>query len=71
MPFLKSLSEAKVKRFRLTALTKEVSETPSINFVLGVTLMKKILIKCNKLKKHKKQKTKCMLQVIKGHQEVE
>jgi hypothetical protein len=31
---LKSLPEAKVKRLRLIVLKKEVSETPSIDFVL-------------------------------------
>ena len=33
-PFLKSLPKAKVKRFILIALTKEVSEMPSIDFIL-------------------------------------
>jgi hypothetical protein len=33
-PCLKSLPEAKVKRFRLIALTKEESEMPIIDFVL-------------------------------------
>ena len=33
-PCLKSLPEAKVKRFRLIALTKEVSKKPSLDFVL-------------------------------------
>ena len=33
-PCLKSLPEAKVKRFRLIALTKEVSEMSRIDFVL-------------------------------------
>jgi hypothetical protein len=31
-PYLKSLSETKVKRFRLIALTKEVSKKSSIDF---------------------------------------
>jgi hypothetical protein len=30
----KSLPEAKVKRFRLIALTKEVSKQPAINFIV-------------------------------------
>jgi hypothetical protein len=33
-PYLKSLPEAKVKRFILISLTKEVSEMPIIDFVL-------------------------------------
>jgi hypothetical protein len=48
-----SLPEAKVKRIRLIALTKEVSETPSINFVLWLSLMKNISNKHRKLKKEK------------------
>ena len=51
---LKSLPEAKVKRFILIALTKEVSKKPSIDFVLWFTLMKSILMKCSKLRKEKK-----------------
>jgi hypothetical protein len=50
---LKSLPEAKVKRFRLIALTREVSETPIINFVLWSSLMKNILNKHSKLRKEK------------------
>ena len=45
-PCLKSLPEAKVKRLRLIALTKEVSEMPIIDFVLWLSLMKSILNKC-------------------------
>ena len=33
-PYLKSLAEAKVKRFRLIELTKEISKEPSIDSVL-------------------------------------
>jgi hypothetical protein len=33
-PCLKSLPEAKLKRLKLIAMTKKVSETPSIIFVL-------------------------------------
>ena len=39
-PCLKSLPEAKVNRLRLIAMTKEVSETPTIDFVLWLSLMK-------------------------------
>jgi hypothetical protein len=46
-------SEAKVKRLRLTALTKEVSEPPIINFVLWLNFMKNILNKYSKLRKEK------------------
>ena len=45
---LKSLPEAKVKRFRLIALKKEVSKQPGINSVvwlLKFTLMKNVLMK--------------------------
>ena len=35
---LTSLPEAKVKKFRLTVLTKEVSETPVIHFLLWLSL---------------------------------
>ena len=52
-PCLKSLPEAKVKRLRLIALTKEVSETPIIDFVLWLSLMKNILNKHSKLRKEK------------------
>ena len=56
---LKSLPEAKVKRLRLIALTKEVSKQPGINSVvwlLKYTLMNnmnKILMKRSKLRKEK------------------
>jgi hypothetical protein len=49
-PCLKRLPEAKVKRLRLIVLTEEVSETPSIDFVLWLTLMKSILNKRSKLR---------------------
>ena len=52
-PCLKSLPEYKVKRFQLIALTKEVSETPIIDFVLWLSLMKSILNKHSKLRKEK------------------
>jgi hypothetical protein len=48
-----SLPEAKVKRLRLIALTKEVSETPIIDFILWLSLMKNILNKHSKLRKEK------------------
>lgn len=52
-PPLKSLNEAKAKveRIRLIPLRKEVLEKPTINFEILFTLMKRILIKCSKLKK--------------------
>ena len=50
-PCLKSLPEAKVKRLRLIALTKEVSEPPFIDLVLWLSLMKSILNKHRKLRK--------------------
>ena len=46
-------SETKVKRLRLNALTKEVSEPPIINFVLWLNFMKNILNKYSKLRKVK------------------
>jgi hypothetical protein len=52
-PCLKSLPEAKVKRFILIALTKEVSKEPSRDFVLWLSLMKSILNKRSKLRKEK------------------
>jgi hypothetical protein len=52
-PCLKSLPEAKVKKLRLIALTKEVSEMPIIDFVLWLSLMKNILTKHSKLRKGK------------------
>ena len=39
-PCLKSMPEAKVKRFRLIILTKEVSKKPSVDSVLWFTFMK-------------------------------
>jgi hypothetical protein len=55
-PFLKSLPEAKVKRLELIALialTKEVSKKPNRDFVLWLSLMKRSLNKCSKLRKEK------------------
>ena len=63
---LKDLPEAKVKRLRLTALTKEVSEMPIIDFVLWLSLMKSILDKYSELRK---EKYKIYGSSIKGHQE--
>ena len=42
-----------MKRLRLIALTKEVSEPPIINFVLWLNFMKNILNKYSKLRKEK------------------
>jgi hypothetical protein len=39
-PCLKSLPDAKVKRFILIAMTKEVSKKPNRDFVLWLSLMK-------------------------------
>jgi hypothetical protein len=50
---LKNLPEAKVKRFILIALTKEVSKKSSRDFVLWLSLMKSILNKHSKLRKEK------------------
>ena len=54
-PCLKSLPEAKskLKRIILITLTTEVSKKLSIDFVLWLTLMKNILIKCSQLRKEK------------------
>jgi len=52
-PCLKSLPEVKVKRLRLIALTKEVSEMPTIDFVLWLIFMKSILSKHSNLRKEK------------------
>lgn len=49
----KNLPEAKVKRLRLIALTKEVSKKPSKDFVLWLSLMKSVLNKHCKLRKEK------------------
>jgi len=50
-PFLKNLREAKVKRLKLIALTKEVSKMPIIDFVFCLSLMKSILKRHSKLRK--------------------
>jgi hypothetical protein len=50
-PCFKSLPEAKVKRFGLMALTKEISKQPSRDFVLWLSLMKRSLNKHSKLRK--------------------
>ena len=42
-----------MRRLRLIALTKEVSETPIIDFVLWLSLIKNILNKRSKLGKEK------------------
>ena len=55
-PCLKSLPEAKVKRFILIALTEEVSETLRIDFDLLLSLMKNVLNKRSELRKEKIQK---------------
>ena len=52
-PCLKSLPEAKVKRLRLIALTKDISGKSIIDFVLWLSLMKNILNKNNKIRKEK------------------
>ena len=53
-PFVKSLPEVKMKRLRLIALTKEVSETPTIVFVLWLSLMTSYIVLI--LKRHQKVK---------------
>jgi hypothetical protein len=53
LPLSEGLPETKLKRLRLIALTKEVSETPIIDFVLWLSLMKSILNKHSKLRKEK------------------
>lgn len=50
-PCLNSLPEAKVKRFILVVLTKEVSKKPSRDLVLWFSLMRNILIKHSKFRK--------------------
>ena len=50
---MKNLPEAKVKRLRLIALTKEVSEVPIRDVVLWLNLMQSVLDKYNKLRKEK------------------
>ena len=52
-PCLKSLPEAKVKRFIVTELTKKISKEPSIDFVLWFSLMKSVLMRSIKLRKEK------------------
>lgn len=55
-PDSKSLSEANVRRFRVTALAKEISKDLRINFVvwlLNFKLMKNILMKIHKMRKKK------------------
>ena len=52
-PCLKSLPEARVKRLRLFALSKEVSKKPSRDFVLWLSLLKRNLNKHSKLRKEK------------------
>jgi hypothetical protein len=47
------LPEAKVKRFPLIALEKEVSKKPSLEFIPWLTFMMSILIKHSKLRKEK------------------
>ena len=68
LPCLKRLPEAKVKRLRLIALTKEVSETPIIDFVSWLSLMENIINKCSKLRKEKYKIHGCS---IKGEPERE
>ena len=53
---LKSLPQAKVKRFRLVVLTKKVSKQPGINYsmlLLKFTVTKNVLMKRSKLRKEK------------------
>ena len=50
---LKRLPEAKMKRLRLIALTKEVSKTLTIDFVLSLSLTQNILNKHSKFRKGK------------------
>jgi hypothetical protein len=52
-PCLRVLPEAKVKKLRLIALTKEVSEMPIMDFVLWLSLMKSVLSRYSKLRKEK------------------
>ena len=47
------LPEAKVKRFILIALTKEISKKQNRDFVFWISLMKSVLNKCSKLRKKK------------------
>jgi hypothetical protein len=50
---MKSLLEAKMKRFRLIALKNEAEKRPSRDFVLWLRLRKSILNKCGKLRKER------------------
>jgi hypothetical protein len=68
---LKSLPEPQVKRVKLIALKKEISKQPILDSILWLTLMKSILMKYNKKKKEKRNNTKCMVQRVKGCQEVQ
>ena len=52
-PCLKGLPEAKVKRFCLIAVIKEVSKKSSTDFVFWFTLTRSILIKHSKLRQEK------------------
>ena len=66
-PCLKSLPEAKVKRLRLIALSKEVSKKPSRDFVLWLSLMKRSLNKHSKLRR---KNIKYTVRVLNEYQEV-
>ena len=44
-PYLKSLPQPKVKRFRLIALTKEVPDMPMVDFVLWLNLDPGMVVK--------------------------
>ena len=50
-PCLKSLPEAKMKRLRSIALTKQVSEAPNTDFIIYLRLMKNILNKHSMMRK--------------------
>ena len=50
---LKRLTKAKVKRFILITSAKEVSKKPNKDFVLWLSLMKRILNKHSKMRKEK------------------
>jgi hypothetical protein len=67
-PSLGSLPDAKLDRFSLAALRKEVLKKQRIDFVIWLTLMKNVSIKHSKLRK---EKYKMYVQREKGHQEVE
>ena len=53
-PCLKSLPEAKVKRVKLIALTKEFSKQFSLDSVLWFNFVKNVWMKCSKFRKEKK-----------------